>query len=57
MSWYTEIFRNQEMRQVDPFGYGVGLALGYVIIPALLVAIAVVIVWSLVKSRKEKRDV
>lgn len=41
--WYDAIFRDEQMREVDPFGYGMGLAIGYVIIPAALLAMMTIL--------------
>lgn len=54
MNWYRSVWVDEEMRQVDPEGYGMGLALGYVVIPALLLALVGWIIFQLLVSNKEK---
>lgn len=44
MNWYDSIFRDEAMCEVDPFGYGMGLAIGYVIIPDALLALAICLI-------------
>lgn len=52
MDWYNSIFRDEQMREMDPFGYGMGLALGYVIIPALLFALALLLAVNIWRARR-----
>lgn len=56
MGWYDAIFDNRDMAAVDPFGYGMGLAIGYIIIPVMLAALAVVITWQLIQKRRSADD-
>lgn len=52
MEWYDDIFRDPEMARVDPFGYGMGLALGYVIIPAALLGLVLFLGYRVWASRR-----
>lgn len=52
MDWYDAIFRDEQMREVDPFGYGMGLAIGYVIIPGLLFVLALILVATAWRARR-----
>jgi hypothetical protein len=45
IEWYRSLFEDPAMREADPFGYGMGLALGYVIIPMVMVAALVAVAW------------
>lgn len=49
MKWYTDFFRDEWLREVDPFGYALGLVLGFVLIPALVVLVVVFVsalIWT-----------
>jgi len=48
LEWYDALFRDERMREIDPFGYGMGLAIGYVLIPAVLLFLASIVVWEVV---------
>lgn len=50
--WYDAIFRDERMREVDPFGYGMGLAFGYVIIPAILVTFTFLLAHAAWRERR-----
>ncbi|QPL14440.1 membrane protein [Streptomyces phage EhyElimayoE] len=50
--WYDAFFRDERMREIDPFGYGMGLALGYVIIPATLLALLTVLACCAARARR-----
>jgi hypothetical protein len=52
LDWYFGLFRDERMREVDPFGYGMGLAFGYVIIPGAMVAVMAMVIVLYLKSRR-----
>jgi hypothetical protein len=53
VEWYDDIFRDPEMARIDPFGYGMGLALGYVIIPAVLLGLVLSLGYLAWVSRRQ----
>jgi hypothetical protein len=50
MDWYTSLFSDERMRATDPFGYGVGLAFGYVLVPLVLLGLIGVVLWHLTRK-------
>jgi len=52
MSWYTHIWHNEQMRVADPFGYGMGLVIGYVLIPVLLAGCLGLGVWIMARRKR-----
>lgn len=52
MSWYTHLWHNEQMRTVDPFGYGIGLVIGYVLIPVLIVGFLGLGVWIMARRNR-----
>lgn len=55
MQWYHDIWHNQDMYEVDPFGYGMGLAVGYVLVPAVLLFLMAILAYEAHKKIKGRK--
>lgn len=50
--WYADFFRDEAMREADPFGYGMGLAIGYVIVPGIIAALVLAVMYAAWKRHR-----
>lgn len=58
MEWYIDYFRDEHLRIVDPEGYALGLTVGFVLIPLVLIAaIVMIVVYFWPDSSEEEQPV
>jgi hypothetical protein len=54
MQWYIDYFRSEDLRIVDPEGYALGMTVGFILIPLVVIG-ALIMIGVLIYERRHGR--